>query len=126
MQILRPNIHRLGMRQQRACAHMASFHRAADPSGFSRAAADALGVGRREAFGVRRLAAALFFGPNNVPVPIWPHSIAPLIPMASHALPRMHSALTGAKRLECGGLPPLCLHAQTTSLSPYTAHCPRP
>ncbi|MDH7503878.1 MAG: hypothetical protein QHJ82_14370, partial [Verrucomicrobiota bacterium] len=31
---------------------------------------DAVGVGRREAFGVRQLAAALFFCPNNVPVPI--------------------------------------------------------
>ncbi len=56
---------------------------------------------------------------NNVPVPIWPHSIAPLIPVVSHALPRMHWALAGAKRLECGGLPPLCSSAQTTCLSPY-------
>ncbi|NLH73664.1 MAG: hypothetical protein GX456_11475 [Verrucomicrobia bacterium] len=29
-----------------------------------------MGGARREAFGVRQLAAALFFGPNNVPVPI--------------------------------------------------------
>jgi len=29
---------------------------------------DALGVGRREAFGVRQLAAALFLCPNNEPV----------------------------------------------------------
>ncbi|NLH74384.1 MAG: hypothetical protein GX456_15130, partial [Verrucomicrobia bacterium] len=81
---------------------MASFDLAADPDGFSRAAAHALGVGRREAFGVRRLAAALSSRPNNVPVPISPHSISPLIPMVSHALPRMHWALAGAKRLECG------------------------
>ncbi|NLH75208.1 MAG: hypothetical protein GX456_19355 [Verrucomicrobia bacterium] len=33
-------------------------------------AAGALGVGRREAFGVRQLAAALFSCPNNVSVPI--------------------------------------------------------
>ncbi|HOK77656.1 MAG TPA: hypothetical protein PLW35_08040 [Verrucomicrobiota bacterium] len=42
----------------------------ADTNGFSRAVADAVGVGRREAFGVRQLAAALFLCPNNVPVPI--------------------------------------------------------
>ncbi|NLH73121.1 MAG: hypothetical protein GX456_08725 [Verrucomicrobia bacterium] len=29
-----------------------------------------MGVGRREALGVRQLAAALFLCPNNVPVPI--------------------------------------------------------
>jgi len=34
------------------------------------AAADAVGVGRREAFGVRQLAAALFLCPDNVSVPI--------------------------------------------------------
>ncbi|HOK76702.1 MAG TPA: hypothetical protein PLW35_03160 [Verrucomicrobiota bacterium] len=39
---------------------MAPFDLAADPDGLSRAAADAVGVGRREAFGVRQLAAALF------------------------------------------------------------------
>ncbi|NLH72120.1 MAG: hypothetical protein GX456_03590 [Verrucomicrobia bacterium] len=49
---------------------MASFDLAADPDGFSRAAGDAVGVGRREALGVRQLAAALFLCPNNVPVPI--------------------------------------------------------
>jgi len=54
-----------------------------------------------------------------VPVPIWPHSIAPLIPMVSHALPQMQWALAGAKRLECGSLLPLCFYAQTTCLSPY-------
>ena len=68
---------------------------------------------------MRQLAAALFFCTNSVPVPIWPHWIAPLIPMFSHALPRMHSALVGAKRLECGSLLPLCFYAQTTCLSPY-------
>jgi len=41
--------------------------RAADPEGFSRAAADAVGVGRRQALGVRQLAAALFLCTNNVP-----------------------------------------------------------
>ena len=82
-------------------------------------AADVVGVVRREAFGVRQLAAALFFGPNNVPLPIWPHSISQLIPMVSHALPRMQWALAGAKRLECGSLLPLCFCAQTTCLSPY-------
>ncbi|NLH73839.1 MAG: hypothetical protein GX456_12360 [Verrucomicrobia bacterium] len=45
---------------------MASFDLAADPNGFPRAAADAVGVGRREAFGVRQLAAALFLCTNNV------------------------------------------------------------
>ncbi|NLH72293.1 MAG: hypothetical protein GX456_04500 [Verrucomicrobia bacterium] len=49
---------------------MASFDLAADPDGFSRAAADAVGVSRREAFGVRQLAAALFSCTNSVPVPI--------------------------------------------------------
>ncbi|HOK76514.1 MAG TPA: hypothetical protein PLW35_02200 [Verrucomicrobiota bacterium] len=39
----------------------------ADPNGFSRATADAVGVGRREALGVRQLAAALFLCANNVP-----------------------------------------------------------
>ena len=54
-------------RKQRVCPPMASFDRAADRSGFSRAAADALGVGGREALGVRQLAAAFFSCPNNVP-----------------------------------------------------------
>ncbi|NLH74529.1 MAG: hypothetical protein GX456_15885 [Verrucomicrobia bacterium] len=49
---------------------MAPFDLAADPDGFSRAAADAVGVGRREAFGVRQLAAALSLCTNNVSVPI--------------------------------------------------------
>ncbi|HOK76162.1 MAG TPA: hypothetical protein PLW35_00400 [Verrucomicrobiota bacterium] len=39
----------------------------ADPNGFSRVAADAVGVGRREALGVRQLAAALFLCATNVP-----------------------------------------------------------
>ncbi|NLH72377.1 MAG: hypothetical protein GX456_04920 [Verrucomicrobia bacterium] len=38
---------------------MASFDLGADPDGISRAAAYAAGVGGREAFGVRQLAAAL-------------------------------------------------------------------
>ncbi len=58
------------MRKQYVCPHTAPFDPAADPDGFSRAAADAVGVGKREAFGVRQLAAALFLCPNNVPVPI--------------------------------------------------------
>ncbi len=45
----------------------------ADPNGFSRVAADAVGVGRREALGVRQLAAALSLRPNNVSVPISRH-----------------------------------------------------
>ncbi|HOK78303.1 MAG TPA: hypothetical protein PLW35_11355 [Verrucomicrobiota bacterium] len=49
---------------------MASFDPAADPNGFARGAADAVGFGRREAFGVRQLAAALFLCTNNVSVPI--------------------------------------------------------
>ncbi|MDH7502850.1 MAG: hypothetical protein QHJ82_09125, partial [Verrucomicrobiota bacterium] len=32
---------------------------------------------------------------------IWPHSIWPLIPMVSRALPLMEWALVSAKRLEC-------------------------
>ncbi|HOK76526.1 MAG TPA: hypothetical protein PLW35_02260 [Verrucomicrobiota bacterium] len=39
----------------------------ADPNGFACAAADAMGVGRREALGVRQLAAALLPGATNVP-----------------------------------------------------------
>ncbi|NLH71924.1 MAG: hypothetical protein GX456_02590 [Verrucomicrobia bacterium] len=45
---------------------MASFYLAADSNGSSRAAADAVGAGWREAFGVRQLAAALFSCTNNV------------------------------------------------------------
>ncbi len=55
---------------------------------------------------------------NYVSVPIWPHWIAPLIPMVSHALPPMQWALAGAKRLECGSLLPICFCAQTTCLEP--------
>ncbi len=47
-----------GMPKQRACLHTAPFALAADPDGFPRAAADAVSGGRREAFGVRQLAAA--------------------------------------------------------------------
>ena len=46
----------VSMPKLRACPHMAS--------------ADAVGVGSREAFGVRQLAAALSLRPNNVSVPI--------------------------------------------------------
>ncbi|NLH74029.1 MAG: hypothetical protein GX456_13315 [Verrucomicrobia bacterium] len=46
---------------------MAPLDLAGDPDGFSHAAADAVGVGRREALGVRQLAAALFFCTNNEP-----------------------------------------------------------
>jgi len=61
---------------------MAPFDPAADPDGFPRAAADAVGVGRREAFGVRQLAAALSLRPSNVSVPI---SMFPISPMTGHA-----------------------------------------
>ncbi|NLH72933.1 MAG: hypothetical protein GX456_07755 [Verrucomicrobia bacterium] len=47
---------------------MAQLDRAADPDGFSRFAADAVGVGRREALGVRQLAAPLLLCTNNEPV----------------------------------------------------------
>ncbi|NLH72181.1 MAG: hypothetical protein GX456_03930 [Verrucomicrobia bacterium] len=47
------------------------------PKGGTRTAADAVGVGRREALGVRQLAAALFFCPNNVSVPIPRHLQTP-------------------------------------------------
>jgi len=43
------------------------------PKGGTRTAGDAVGVGRREAFGVRQLAAALLLCPNNVSVPITRH-----------------------------------------------------
>ncbi|NLH73435.1 MAG: hypothetical protein GX456_10315 [Verrucomicrobia bacterium] len=49
---------------------MAPFDLAPDPDGYSRAAADAVGVGRREALGVRQLAAALFLCPHNASFPI--------------------------------------------------------
>ncbi|NLH71758.1 MAG: hypothetical protein GX456_01735 [Verrucomicrobia bacterium] len=49
---------------------MVSLDRAADPDGFSRAAAHAVRVGKREALGVRQLAAALFLCANNVPAPV--------------------------------------------------------
>ncbi|NLH71838.1 MAG: hypothetical protein GX456_02145, partial [Verrucomicrobia bacterium] len=51
----------------------AQFHETVPPKGGTLTAADALGVGSREAFGVRQLAAALFLCPNNVPVPIPRH-----------------------------------------------------
>jgi len=63
-------------------------------------------------FGSRKCRARTFTDwgcPNNVSVPIWPHSIASLTPMVSHPLPWMQWALVGAKRLECGSLLPLCL-----------------
>jgi len=43
------------------------------PKGGTRTAADAAGVGRREAFGVRQLAAALFLRANNASVLISRH-----------------------------------------------------
>ncbi|NLH72214.1 MAG: hypothetical protein GX456_04100 [Verrucomicrobia bacterium] len=51
---------------------MASFDLAADPDGFSSAAADALGVGRREAFGVRQLAAAFCYAQTTCLSPCGP------------------------------------------------------
>ncbi|NLH74439.1 MAG: hypothetical protein GX456_15425, partial [Verrucomicrobia bacterium] len=47
------------------------------PKGGTLAAVDAVGVGRREAFGVRQLAAALFSRTNNVSVPIPRHLQTP-------------------------------------------------
>jgi len=49
----------------------AFFDLTADPNGFSRAALDAVGVGRREALGVRQLAAALFFWHKQRVCPEW-------------------------------------------------------
>ncbi|HOK77770.1 MAG TPA: hypothetical protein PLW35_08625, partial [Verrucomicrobiota bacterium] len=63
-----------------------------------------VGIGRREAFGVRQLAAALSSFPNNVSVPIWPHSIWPLIPMVPNALLPMQWVLAGAKLLDAVGV----------------------
>jgi len=57
--------------KQRVCPHTAPFGLATHPNGFSCAAADAVGVGKREALGVRQLAAALFLCPNNVPVTLF-------------------------------------------------------
>ncbi|NLH72841.1 MAG: hypothetical protein GX456_07285 [Verrucomicrobia bacterium] len=48
---------------------MAWFDLAVDRDGISRAAADAVGGGRREAFGVLQLAAALLLCAKNVSVP---------------------------------------------------------
>ena len=53
--------------KQRVCPHTALFNLTADPNGLLRAAADAVSGGRREALGVRQLAAALFLCTNNVP-----------------------------------------------------------
>ncbi|NLH74203.1 MAG: hypothetical protein GX456_14200 [Verrucomicrobia bacterium] len=88
------------------------------PKGGTLTAVDAVGGGRREAFGVRQLAAALFLCSTNVSVPMWPRCPAPLIPMVFQALRRMQWALVGAKRLECGSLLPLCFYARPTCLSP--------
>ncbi|HOK77852.1 MAG TPA: hypothetical protein PLW35_09040 [Verrucomicrobiota bacterium] len=41
------------------------------PKGGTLAAADAVGIGRREAFGVRQLAAAFFLCTNNEPVTLF-------------------------------------------------------
>ncbi len=56
----------------RVCPHVAWFDLAVDRDGISRAATDAVGGGRREAFGVRQLAAA-FLCANNVSVPMPRH-----------------------------------------------------
>ncbi|HOK76625.1 MAG TPA: hypothetical protein PLW35_02765 [Verrucomicrobiota bacterium] len=99
-----------GMPKQRACPHIAPLNLAADPNGSSRAAADAVRVGSREAFGVRQLAAALFLWPNNVSVPI----------SASegylHRLrePRIETRDDLRATPQSGG------KTQTTSLSPYS------
>jgi len=78
----RPNIHRLGMPKQRVCPHMAPFDRLADPNGISPAAVDAVGVGRREAFGVRQLAAALPYAQTTC---LSPYPIFPISPITGHA-----------------------------------------
>ncbi|NLH72012.1 MAG: hypothetical protein GX456_03045 [Verrucomicrobia bacterium] len=59
-----------GYRPPRAAKCALRLHRKeepADPNGFSRAAVDAVSIGRREALGVRQLAAAFFLCANNVP-----------------------------------------------------------
>ncbi|NLH71510.1 MAG: hypothetical protein GX456_00490 [Verrucomicrobia bacterium] len=88
---------------------MAPFDLAPDPSGFSRAPSDAVGVGGREAFGVRQLAAALFPCPNNVPVPI---------PAFEGFLHRLRQPRTGT-RDNLQGTPQSGTRTQTTSLSVY-------
>ncbi|NLH71881.1 MAG: hypothetical protein GX456_02370 [Verrucomicrobia bacterium] len=75
---------------------MAPLPCAADPDGFSRAAVDAVGVGRREAFGVRQLAAALVSCTNNVSVPMFPIS-----PMTGHA-PRFDPANRASEHTPVG------------------------
>jgi len=55
----------------------AQFHETVPPKGGTRTAADAVGVGRREALGVRQLAAALSSCPNNVSVTIPRHMQTP-------------------------------------------------
>jgi len=98
-QIGPPNIHRLGAAKNRRAPARAG---------------ETTGVRERgrprphqrddrpyDPFGSRKSGARTFTGlgcPNNVPVPIWPHSISPLILVVSHALPRMQWALVGAKR----------------------------
>ncbi|NLH74293.1 MAG: hypothetical protein GX456_14665 [Verrucomicrobia bacterium] len=98
---------------------MAPFDFAPDPNGFSRAAADAVGVGRREALGVRQLAAAFFLCTNNVSVPI----SAPISASEGylHRLRQPPIGTTGNLRAtpQSGG------KTLTTSLSPYSDSLPK-
>ncbi|NLH71577.1 MAG: hypothetical protein GX456_00825 [Verrucomicrobia bacterium] len=68
-----------------------------------------MGVGRREAFGVRQLAAALFSCPNNVSVPI----------SASEWFLRTLRQPPIGTRGNLGTTPQSGVKTQTTSLSPY-------
>ncbi|NLH74407.1 MAG: hypothetical protein GX456_15255 [Verrucomicrobia bacterium] len=95
---------------------MAPFDLAPDPDGLSRAAADAGGVGRREAFGVRQLAAALSLCTHNVSVPI----------SASEGFLRRLRQPPIGTRGNLQATPQPGDKTQTTSLSPYPAHAQRP
>ncbi|NLH75319.1 MAG: hypothetical protein GX456_19925 [Verrucomicrobia bacterium] len=74
-----------------------------------------MGVGKREALGVRQLAAALFLCPNNVPVPI--SACAGFL----HRLrqPRIETRDNLRATPQSGG------NTQTTSLSLYPTHSQR-
>ncbi|NLH71977.1 MAG: hypothetical protein GX456_02865 [Verrucomicrobia bacterium] len=87
---------------------MAPLDRAADPNSFSRAAADGADVARREAFGVRQLAAAFSLCPNNVSVPISSEGFL-------HRLRRPRIGTTNNLRVT----PQSGAKTQTMSLSPY-------
>ncbi|NLH75244.1 MAG: hypothetical protein GX456_19535 [Verrucomicrobia bacterium] len=61
---------------------MASFDLAVDPDAFSRAAADALGVGRRETFGCGSLLPLCFYARTTC---LSPYPVFPISPMTGHA-----------------------------------------